>query len=298
MGFFLKTKLIILASLYFKGVRMKLLTLTIFICFLSYTSTVFAHPKLTILSRAYINDDIDRTSDKNFYTFFQQILASEFDLSFQWTNNARLIRRLSSSEAVCSYNLIKTKERETQFLFSAIPSTLHVQRKLFAFKSTLKDLPQIVSVSKLLAENKTFGIVGSTSYKELDPIFAHYPNQVVAVNSTNSFAQLGRLLTHKRIDMIVDYDFTLKSFLTNEEYDQLDSRKISEYPEFIRGYFSCSRTEEGKKAIEMINNYIKMPQMYDFLKKNHYTLFDQATAKRIMQVYKNEFNLVEETPND
>jgi uncharacterized protein (TIGR02285 family) len=270
---------------------MNILKCCIFISLLSLPLLADAQYSLTILSRAYNDDTTERTAEKRFYALFQQILRDEFNITTEWTNHARLIKRLSGTQPVCSYNLIKTKQREKLFLFSEIPTTMFVQRKLFGYKETLQGLPETVSVSKLLSNNKTFGILSSTSYQQLDTMFVDYQHQVASINSADSFAQLGQLLTHKRIDIIVDYEYTVKSFLSDEQYAQLDSRSISEYPEFINGYFACSQTVEGEKAITLVNQYMRTPAMYEFLKGVHYDGFDADTAKRMMHVYETKHNV-------
>jgi len=265
-----------------------------------FSTLNFAHAKtnITFLSRSYTLDSEteDRTTDTKYHALFQQILGEEFSTQSQWTNHARLIKRLSSKEAVCSYNLIKTPQREANFLFSDIPTTLYIQRKLFAHKDTIKNLPKKVSVSTLLSDKNTFAIIGSTSYKELDKVFAAFPSQVISINGTNSFEQLAQILAHKRIDMIVDHDHNLKTLLPAKQYEQLDSREISEYPEFISGYFVCSKTKSGKQAIDLMNNAMKTSLMYNFIKEYHYSVTPLPIAQRIMQMYKTDYNLTD--PNE
>ncbi|MEL0639595.1 hypothetical protein V6260_03135 [Pseudoalteromonas aliena] len=270
---------------------MKTMKLYFFVYLLVLPLFINAQPSLTLLSRAYSEDQTERTADRHFYDLFEKVLNSKFEIDTQWTNHARMIKYLSSTQPVCTYNIIKTRQREKLFFFSKAPTTMFVQRRLYGFKETLKGLPDKVSVSKLLADNKTFGIVASTSYQELDNMFSLYQHQIASISSTNSFAQLGQLLAHRRIDMIIDYDYTVRTFLSAEQYEQLDSREIIEYPEFINGYFACSRTIAGKKAISLINSYMQTNDMYDFLKKIHFQTFGPDIAERMMRIYKSDYQI-------
>lgn len=261
------------------------------IVFILSCSSAVAKDSLVILSRALKDDNIERTSDKLFYDTFSHALKDEFTTTFQWTNHARLIRRLESDEAVCSYNIIKTPQREKLFEFSHIPTSMHIQRKIYGDKETLKNRPETVSVSKLLAQYKTFGAVSSVSYEQLDKMFSNYHDQVVSLHGADSFTQLAQLLLHKRVNLIVNYDSVMKTLLTNEQLATLDSRKIAEYPEFVTGHFVCSRPPKGSKALDIINAYMSTPQMYNFIKKTHFSAFDKQTATNMLSEFKNKYNL-------
>ncbi|MDQ2042554.1 hypothetical protein NRL14_02280 [Pseudoalteromonas sp. 20-92] len=293
-GLFIKTTLEILGIFKEKGINMKFFKICILISLLVTPSLIYANPSLTILSYSYFSDeDADSRPGEQYYNFFQPILNTYFNTVLTRTNHARLIKRLSTNEAVCSFNLIKTKARNKQLVFSQIPTYMHQQRKLFGFKNTLKDLPTKVSISKLLNNKHTFAIVSSTSYQQLDVIFSDYRTQVAKITGANSFAQLSQLLIHKRVDMIIDYENTMKMNLTDTQFSQLESRDISEYPEFINGYFACSKTSEGKKAIALIDNYMKTPAAYDFLKQTHHNSTSPEVAERMMAIYKTTFNIAQ-----
>lgn len=270
---------------------MKLFKLCTFFYLLSFASFSYSLPTLTILSREYNGDGTEHTTDKRFYALFQEILSGELKTTAEWTNHARLIKRLSSVQPVCSYNIIKTKQREKLFLFSDAPTTMYTQRKLYGLKETLKGLPETVSVSMLLANKNTFGISLSTSYQQLDTMFADYKHQVASISRAADFSQLAQLLMHKRVDMIVSYDYTLKRFLSDDEYSQLDSRNISEYPGFINGHFACSRTAEGKKAISLLNDFMHSTEMYTFLESIHIGVFGEKITEQIMQIYINQYQV-------
>ena len=76
------------------------------------SSLSHANEPLTLLSRANASTDGFLNSDKT----FESLLNHTINTKLQWTNQARLIKRLMSNEAVCSYDIIKTPVREKHIL--------------------------------------------------------------------------------------------------------------------------------------------------------------------------------------
>jgi len=257
-----------------------------FILFAVLTSKVgIANEPITLLSRANASTDGFLKSDET----FKRLLSHAFDAKLQWTNQARLIVRLETSEPVCSYDLIKTSEREKNIVFSELPTTVYEQRKIYAFKDFLAGLPEQVSIADLLDKNHTLGVDSGTSYKELEPILKKYKNQIASISSEDTSSQLPNLLIHNRIDMIVDYEVNIQETFSKEQLKKIGSRAITEYPEYINGYFACSKTPQGIKVIQAINHLMKTPTIYNYLRKQPGHSYSADTSSEIMLANKKMF---------
>ncbi|XQF93903.1 hypothetical protein ACOBV9_20695 (plasmid) [Pseudoalteromonas espejiana] len=253
---------------------------------LVFTPLSLANEPLTLLSRANGATDDFLNSDRA----FTRLLSRSFATKLQWTNQARLIKRLATNEAVCSYNIIKTAEREKHILFSDVPTSVYEQRKLFALKQTFKDLPCGCLLDSLLKKDFTLGVDSGTSYQTLEPIFSKYKDQIAAISSEDTSSQLPNLITHNRIDMIVDYEINVREALTSEQFKQLESREIAEYPAFINGFFACSKSTVGDKAIQAINRLMKTPSLYSYFQKNLKQTYSETNCSEMLLAYKKEFN--------
>ena len=256
-------------------------------CAFMLPSLVYAKQAVTFLSYEYfITAEEKSIDDERYLAAFTKVLSHKFKVEQHTTNVARMLKQLSGQTDVCSFNILKTPQRKKQFIFSAMPSSMFLQRRVFALKDTLKDLPEQVSISKLLANKHTFATLTSTSYQELDSMLTMYQHQIVPIIGAGDFSRLAKLLLHKRVDMIIDYDVSVKHFLTSQQYAELDSREIIEYPEFNSGYFACSRTQVGTQVIKQIDALMQSAKMHQPIKQYHYANFDPEIAERIMTIYK------------
>lgn len=274
---------------------MKILTF-IYLAFM-LPSLAYAKQAVTFLSYEYfLHEEEKSVADERYLNTLTQALSKDFKIEPHKTNLARMLKQLSSQTPACSFNILKTAQREKQFIFSKMPSSMFVQRRLYGLKETLNGFPERVSVSKLLTNKHTFATLTSTSYQELDRVLAMYQHQIVPIIGAGDFSRLAKLLLHKRVDMIIDYDMSVKHFLTPQQYAELDSREIIEYPEFNSGYFACSRTQVGAAVIEQIDALMQSAKMHQPIKQYHYTSFKPEVAARIMAIYKTYYK--PETYND
>ena len=267
---------------------MKILVLIYFAVI--YSNTVYAKQTVTFISYNYFLNEEDKSmDDERYLSAITQKLSDTFIINHYTTNVTRMLKKLLGQSNVCSFNILKTSLREKQFIFSAIPSSMFIQRKLFALKETLQYLPDKVSILNLLAQKHTFAILSSTSYQELDRMLAMYEDQIMPITGANNFSRLAKLLLYKRVDFIIDYDFSVKNFLTAQQYTLLDSRKIKEYPEFNTGYFACSRTTIGKKVINQIDKLMQSKKIFQAIEQYHYASLPPQIAKKVMAIYKTHY---------
>ncbi|UJX27315.1 transporter substrate-binding domain-containing protein (plasmid) [Pseudoalteromonas sp. CF6-2] len=263
-----------------------LIMLTLSIAFASDKS------KLIILSHAYFDNETDKNSvNYHLVKAIQPALGNEFHLKLQFTNHARQIKRLSSNEPSCTFNAIKTPERKQNMLFSTVPTFMHVQRQLFGLKNELKSKPSDISVEQLLHKNYIFGIIGSTSYQQLDKLFASNASNVAVIYGENPFLQLSNLLMNNRIDFIIGYQETLFAHLTVEQQSLIESRPIIELPKFINGYFACSKTPQGRRAMELMNNYMKTHDMAAYLKEIHTNNSRPEDTQAMLDIYTKTYGI-------
>ena len=270
----------------------------IVILFTLNTAKATEKPKLTILSHAYFASEADKLSiNLHLAAVINPALADEFDIDVDFTNHARLMKRLSSDEASCTFNAIKTPERAESMVFSKIPTYMHMQRQVYALKSTLKSGTAPISVNKLLKNKGSFGIIGSTSYRDLDDVFANKQYNVAAIYGENAFLQLSRLLLNKRIDYIVAYKQALEAHIPAHELSQLTSRRIAEYPEFINGFFTCSKNTEGYRAIALIDDYMKSAEMAAYIQQLHSQSNHPDDANAMLDIYSKRYGIRFENSN-
>lgn len=267
----------------------------LFVCLPSILMHTLAAQRLTILSRDYSLDERYATPEHQFYFIFKQALEPELNTKLEWTNHARIFKMLDGDDDVCSYNIIKTPERSKQLLFSDAPTTLFPQKRVYFYPATLNTSAERISIASLLQQKRTFAAVASSNYGQLGELFAAYPKQVSLVKGAESFTQVSQMLLHKRIDFLVEYDYTIKRLLTPSQYQLLTHRAIAEYNEFVTGYFACSNTKVGEQAIEKINALFKTPQMHTFLKQVHYQQFDEPTAAKMMALLETKYGLIKAT---
>ncbi|XQF91708.1 hypothetical protein ACOBV8_19670 (plasmid) [Pseudoalteromonas espejiana] len=78
--------------------------------------------------------------------------------------------------------------------------------------------------------------------------------------------------------------------LTSEQFKQLESREIAEYPVFINGFFACSKSTVGDKAIQAINRLMKTPSLYSYFQKNLKQTYSAETTSEMLLAYKKEFD--------
>lgn len=271
---------------------MRLYVNLLFLLFASLSVDAKDKPTLTILSHSYFSKNYDeKVNYENVFYAIRPALNNEFEVELDSTNHARLIRRLSSTEPACTFNAIKTPKRELSILFSSTPTFMHVQRELFTLKDTFENFPSIASIEQLIGKNYVLGVVGSTSYQQLDTIIEKHKSDVAYIWGENSFKQLGELLINKRVDMIIGYKDTLQMYLSDEQFALIRSHKIKEYPEFINGYFACSKTPEGIRAIELIEQYIHTNNMYIYLNDIHRQSNPKVIADKMMELYDSQYNV-------
>ncbi len=265
----------------------------IVILFTLNTATATEKPKLTILSHAYYDNEVDtQTLTRHLDNVLQPALADHFNLVPDLTNHARLMKRLASNEPSCTFNAIKSPKRAKNMLFSTIPTFMHVQREIFALNETIQDELNPVSVVALLNKKRIFGVIGSASYRELDTVFANQKTNVAYIYGENAFLQLSLLLMNKRIDYIIAYREALEAHLSSEQLARLTSRKIAEYPEFIDGFFTCSKTPEGRKAIQLMDSFMLSERMAKYLKQIHKEGNSEQVLNSMLETYSNKYGIL------
>lgn len=264
----------------------------IVILFTLNTATATEKPKLTIWSHAYFASEADKLSiNLHLAAVIKPALSDTFNIDVEFTNHARVIKHLSSNEPSCTFNAIKTPEREENMVFSKVPTYMHLQRQLYALKSALQPSSEPISVAELLKNKGSFGIIGSTSYRELDEIFANKHHNVAAIYGENAFLQLSQLLINKRIDYIIAYKQALEAHIPAHELDLLTSRRIAEYPEFINGFFACSKTTIGYRAIALIDDFMKSAEMAAYLQQLHRQNNHPDDAKAMLDIYTQRYGI-------
>ncbi|MCO6355933.1 transporter substrate-binding domain-containing protein [Pseudoalteromonas shioyasakiensis] len=274
------------------------LPLVLVVTFISITVKANEKSALTILTPSYFANEYDEKNiNQHFYKVIEPALSDEFQLSVQFTNHARVMKRLASEKTSCTYNAIKTPERAKNMLFSNVPTYMHMQRQLFALKPNIDNIPSSASVESLLANKQIFGVIGSTSYQQLDPIFEKHNTKIAHIYGENPFLQLSKLLLNRRIDYIVAYRESLYSHLDAKQLKLISSRTIKEYPQFINGFFTCSKTAAGYRAIALIDEYMKSAEMAAYIQQLHSQSNHPDDAKAMLDLYSKSYGIRFENSN-
>ena len=179
----------------------------------------------------------------------------DYDLEFQLLPSYEQISQYHQEDFVCFSNMVKTKDREKQFLFSRA-FTLYLGLRVYSLQSLTDE--QELDLSAYLHENplKTVGIQQSKKYTQIIDEQLKQLNQLQKVNLP--------LETHKAIEMFVGgrYDLMLEypsvivnhqSLLTNKE---VYSYYVKNSDYYALGYFMCTDTQENRAFIEHFNQIL------------------------------------------
>jgi len=194
----------------------------------------------------------------------------EFDIDLVDTNSVATLGKLRRGENVCALNVRKTEERSKVGIFT-LPSRVFLSLKLFVNKTlpSLDYLQQLqqsqgyIDLSKVLLEYPQ-GLVAlpenSSRYDEIEPNLQRYlranPNRVITVRRQNNFKGY-QLLKQNRVDYLVEFPTTLKSFMTEQDdHRDFDSFDLKSPGTVVNTYTICTNSAVGERAAAAINRLI------------------------------------------
>ena len=227
--------------------------------------------------------------EESLFKMIYVTLAPEIDADIFKTALGRGINLIENEANYCSYNILKSEQREKSMLFSRYPSSIYPKRKLFFINPDLLALPQKASIATLSATYK-IGLVAQAYFGALKSTVNVHSDNLVFIEGLDSHKQLVNMLLKGRLDLIVEYQSVLDSYAKETEIKSY-SIDISEYESNEVGYFVCNKSEMGEKVIRKIDQLYQTHAFQQWLKDYHYQHFTQSKAIDLLKVYQNEYHL-------
>ncbi len=174
-------------------------------------------------------------------------------------NFPRFSENAKSKNLICSDSMRKTVERE-EYLYYSIPMSLaNPVQVIFKAQNIEKfgDLSNL-SLEKLLQNSKLKTAVSQGSFGPIDPILQKYKHQKNLSITPFEMSTIAKMMLGDRIDYLIVtnsavVNFELKKMKTPP---QVISSSIIEAKEISLRYFACTKTSEGKKVIDQINQIL------------------------------------------
>lgn len=241
------------------------------------------------ISRSNNEDDNEVSPiEEQLFMLLNATLASSINFDSYKSNLERALKLIESEPDHCTYNVLKSAQREQKMIFSAYPSSIFPERKILFIDPKFNYLPQTVSIDELIKEHSV-GLVPAYYGETLTAEDRLNPN-LIFISGLENHNQLVHMLLKKRFDFIFDYRATALDFL-NGQKTTLYSRNISDVGVYQAGFFVCSRSELGQYVISKINALFKTDPFKLFIKKFHFEAFDHAQAQEALDIYQRDFNL-------
>ncbi|MDE1462729.1 TIGR02285 family protein [Spartinivicinus poritis] len=200
-------------------------------------------------------------------------------------NWARFWLVIQQGKNYCSVLSMKNPSREEIAYFSE-PEAIVLNNELTVTKATaqLLDNPVSIYIRSLLIDNRFHGgIETKRSYGvKIDQLLIKH-NQNILPYATSASSLL-YMLTHKRIDYIIEYPIVVSYFTRNiQETSSLTSIKIKEIPEVFYGYLTCTKNDWGKRVVNRWNQVLrklKQTKQYQLLIESGYSKPDDIKTLR------------------
>ncbi|MCP4161739.1 MAG: TIGR02285 family protein [Deltaproteobacteria bacterium] len=206
-------------------------------------------------------------------------------------NWKRFWKGLKKELSICSCMVYKNSEREKIAEFST-PMTVVLPNQIIMRKETIKNLgnPKSLSLIDLIRNKELKGVlIENRSYsKDIDKILQTYEKDSNITRSVISEKSSIKMLTHKRMDFIIEYPFVINHAIKQylPEYKRvLGSVPIKETSLFFYVYVACPKTEWGKKKIIRINEVLKKIRPDKNFRSKLELMYDKGQMKLISKFY-------------
>ncbi|WP_462151397.1 hypothetical protein [Pseudoalteromonas xiamenensis] len=268
------------------------------LCLLSVVLASFCSLKVNAEAPLVIIDAESWLNTENQNSFQSQVarqvlseFKGQFDISIMPRNRAR--QTLERHPSACSPWMLKNKAREKLYAYT-LPYMMESSLKLVLSKESAwgkalasKQDKEPVSLFNLLVQDTApvLGIESGRSYGDTTDALLkqleHSHSIYVRTSTADSLAPLKPMLHHGFIDVLIEYD------KINEELK--DKFYILEYQEtepFQLVYFACSKTEQVKPQIQLLNDAIRALSINEsYINKilSHLPEKDRAKARAYWQ---------------
>lgn len=181
-------------------------------------------------------------------------------------NRARANQMFARDTLTCDAGVLKTQERE-QLMYFSIPTLgvvtngVVVRRELEGeIQPYLKD--GRIDLAAFLADpRQRLGVLVERSYgPSIDAtLHAAAPERLLVHHGNNALGSLLQMQQHGRISALLGYWPEVRYLAETDGVDVSDLRfhPVQGMPSYLLAYVGCSKTPEGKRAIEAINEVIR-----------------------------------------
>ncbi|MBU2970902.1 hypothetical protein KO527_16240 [Pseudoalteromonas sp. C2R02] len=174
----------------------------------------------------------------------------EADRIAQW-------RLLKSRSHICLYNKMKRKPRLEYSIFTDLPLTAYPSNRLITYKNQF--IKGDISLYEMVnLHGLKIGIIESRSYgNKLDKQISNLKSKLIVISGEDSAQRLRKMFLQKKIDAIIEYEsvFSYENRKTITLTD-FNFHRINNTDNFAFGYISCSKSDQGEKAITNFNKIL------------------------------------------
>ncbi|WP_222937661.1 TIGR02285 family protein [Spartinivicinus ruber] len=200
-------------------------------------------------------------------------------------NWARFWLAVQKGQSYCNALSIKNPEREKIAYFSE-PISIVLNNEIITNHSTAQLLgtPTMKSIHSLLADDRFHGgIEMKRSYGIIIDELIKGNNKNVSTYATSASSLL-YMLSHGRIDYIIEYPIVVNYFTqNNKQASSLTKIRIEEVPEVFYGYIACTKNNWGAKVISRLSQLLKKvkpTKHYQRLLESGYTSSEDLATLR------------------
>jgi len=256
-----------------------------------YIASNHADFKLSQQKIILISDEVDLIQDDSIYglkstsslsTSINLLIENISNYSFEIdiANDFSDLATYIDSENTCFVDMIKTQDRERDFIFSN-PFTLAQGLRVFS-KNSL-EITHAINLADLLSSRPhlTVGVVKGRSYgEEIDRVIKSLPRtQIVYI--PGELSKSITMFSHSRFNLLIDFPSEVFHYWQQKNKRLIYSYGLDESPDYFVGHLMCSDTQITRSFISEFNDQIRR------LVKNETLL--QVQSQNISEQHNEEF---------
>jgi len=250
----------------------------------------------------YINK-ISKTTSQDTATIIMRGLGElGYQLDFVKATGDRAEKILHNEVRACISSRIKNSKREKFSIFS-LPHEIYLGQQLYRVaqalplnENVLNNRGEIINLALLFSHypEQVLAIASGVSYGErIDQQILGLSNKNIFIRAGASrIASLMKMLLKNRIDYIISYPQDIN--IIKQDNVHLESYTIADSPSYFIGHVSCSKTAEGQKIIDNINNILKKAYLSNELYYAHEKWLLTGDLPKLRKYYQKVFNYLPE----
>lgn len=211
-----------------------------------------------------------------------------YNIEFKVLHSLLEINKYQNKENTCFDLMIKTGEREKNFIFSK-PSSLYMGLRLYS--KTKLNTPQPIDLKKLLAKKATvkLGVRAGRSYgsKVDKQLKAIDKSQIVEIPSTN-YSKLSSFQAGS-FDYMIEYSEEVAKFWPLVSNEKLYSYPIKNINEYVLSHMMCGKTDTNKAFITAYNKALKTTINSGMFFDIHYRTISEDSQTDFVKYFEEAF---------